>query len=420
MDTLLNNPLLQPQYINKVIQSIPIDTRRYMLADMVPLQTYEADKVVIDVEHSMGGMTQAVARAAESPIIDQWGASQVEFKPAQFREKWALSENDVAVIRRLGTIDQLERAETRIAKIVRGLRMRLENRMEWAKWQMIAGSLTIAQADVQFTVSYAVPSEFTPTLTGTDVWDNASSDPMANILDWLNLYRSEAAEPAMFVYNMNVEKVLLENTEIRNLRDSLFTGQPNEGMISRENLQLVFKAYGGAIPTTVYDKGYWIVMRCQSAMATATTTLVVDDASGVEDGDVLTLEHRDSIFAGRAQVTVSGTPVGNTITLAAGHGQTVTYPVGSVVKIRKPFIPDDKFIILGETPPGTMGLDRWAEFASTYHYYGPGGLMNPTPGMFIKVVNKEDSDPPRIEVISGVNGLPALYNPTNNVYATVL
>lgn len=415
MDSLLNNPLLQPAVVNKLIQSVPMDTSEYMLTNLIPFETVEAEKVVVDVEHMLGGMTQAAVRGAESPTIDQHGVSQFEFRPAHWREKYSLTENDIAVVRKLGTPSQLERAQERIAKIIKALRFRLENRMEWSKWQMVLGSLTIAQRDVQFTVDYKVPSEFTPT-AGT-LW-SASSDPLGDILDWIHLFRDEASEPEGLVYNVNVEKAMLLNDTIRELRDALFTGQSSPGMLTRQNIQLVLDAYA-ALPTTVYDKGYWIIQKLMASAAPAGTTVTVEDATGIEADDELVIEHVDSGFTGRRNVTVQSVS-GNVITVVGTIGGTVTFPVGSMVRTRKPFIPDDRFIIMGKLPPGAMGGDRWAEFISTYHYYGQGGLLNPEPGMFIRVDNHEREDPPRVDIIAGVSGLPVAYTQTNNLVATVL
>jgi hypothetical protein len=416
MDSLLNNPLLQPAVVNKLIESVPMDESEYMLTNMIPFETVEAEKVVVDVEHMLGGMTQAAVRGAESPTIDQSGVSQFEFRPAHWREKYRLTENDIAVLRKLGTASQLERAQERIAKIVKALRYRLENRMEWSKWQMILGSLTIAQSDVQFSVDYHVPTEFQP--VPANLWDTASGDPLSDLLDWIQLFRDEASEPEQMVYNTNIEKVMLQNSAIRTLRDSLFTGQSNPGMLTRENVKMVLNAYC-ALPVTVYDKGYWIIQKLMVAATPAATTLTLEDATGIEADDVLVIEHENSGFAGRRNCTVQSV-TGNVVTLTAAVGGTVTFPVGSMVRTRKPFIPDDRFIIMGKLPPGSMGGDRWAEFISTFHYYGPGGLLNPTPGTFIRVDNHEKDDPPTVDVIAGVSGLPVAYTQTNNLVAAVI
>lgn len=419
MDALLNNPFLQPQYVNKLMQGIPVDDSMYALKDSIPFTTYAGDKVVVDVEYSMGGMTQAATRGAESPIVEQIGASQFEFKPALFREKVALSEKDIHAIRKLGTAGEVQTAAERVAKTVKALRHRIEARIEWSKWEMIRGSLSIAQNDIQFTVDYNVPAEFTP--TAADLWNTTNGDPVVNMQEWEALFESEASEPEKYYFNKVVMRALLQNEAIRTLRDSLLSGQSDPRMISVGNLDLILKQYIGDREYQVYDKGYPIVAKLETALGSATTTFSVDDATGIEDGDVLKVIHAQSGYAGLAYVTVSGAPSGNSITIAAGHGQAgLTFPIGSIVTIRKKFIKDDEFIIMGAIPPGTIGIDTWAEFISTNHYYGPNGLDEPQQGMFIRVDNKVKGDPPTIEIVSGVYGLPASFVQTNNVVATVL
>ena len=417
MDSLANNPLLQPSYVNKVLDAIIPDNADYALTTDIPMVTQETELVVVDVRQQIGGMTMAVAEGAESPIIEQRGAHQYAFMPAHFREKVLLSEKDTKVVRRLGTAAELERAAERVARIVGELRLRLETRMEWTKWQMMYGTLNVDQPDINYTIDYHIPTHFKPTLTGSDLWSDTSSDPLTDWLDWLELYRDEGTIPEYFQYNLAVEKALLLNQTIRDLRDSMFVGQPNPAQLSRESLMQVFNAYAG-IPTQVYDKGYFFIEGTTSAVAPGSTTCTVQENPGFAIGDVVTLVHKNGERAGRVRLTltsVSGVTLG-----FAAPGGSVTFPVGSEVRCKKHFLTDDKFIIRGRLPAGTTGGQNWGEFVSTPHVYGSGGLMNPQPGIFMKSVIKDNDDPPRAMLISGVSGLPVMYHTTVNVIATVL
>jgi len=415
MDGLSNNPLLQPAYVTKVVDSIIPDTESFALTQEVPFRTQENEMVVVDVRQMMGGMTMAVHPGAESPIIEQRGVQQWSFMPAHFREKVLLSENDVKVIRRLGTASELERAQERITKILADLRMRVETRMEWSKWQMVYGSLAIDQPDVKFSIDYKIPTEFKPTLTGGDRWDQATSDPLEDMMNWIELYRDESTDPAFFQYNVKVEKLLLLNTKIRTLRDALFTGQPNMGNLTRDNLAVVINAYTG-MQAKVYDKGYFFVLNLTSPITPVSTSFTVGENPGLVIGDIVTVIHKTGERVGRQRITLSGV-TGTTLTHAA-IGGAVTYPMGSEVRIKKHFIGDKSFIVRGVLPPGATGGRDWAEFISTNNVYGPGGIENPSPGIFSKVLVKNDDDPPRIEIIQGVSGLPVLYWTTINVIAT--
>ena len=418
MEGLSNHPLLQPLYISKVLDSIQPDTAEYALTTDVPIVEQEGEQVIVDVRQTVGGMTMAVAEGAESPVIERRGRQQYMFMPAHFREKQLLGEKDVKKIRQIGTIDQLETAQQRITEILGELRMRLETRMEWSKWQMLYGSLAISQTDVTYSIDYKIPSHFKPALSGADRWTETNSDPMGDIMDWLAYYREEGTIPDFFMYNGNVEKLLLQNATIRELRDTLFQGQTNPALLNRQNISMVFNAYTG-MQAKVYDKGYYHVMKLTSEISPTSNSFTVDENPGVEIGDYVTVVHKSGEQYGRARILITGVS-GTTISHTTDVGGSVTYVVGSEVRVKKHFLGDDKFVIRGRLPVGTTGGPNWGEFISVNHVYGPGGLMNPQPGIFSKVVVKDDDDPPRIEVIAGVSGLPVLYHPTTNLIATVV
>jgi archaeosine-15-forming tRNA-guanine transglycosylase len=293
--------------------------------------------------------------------------------------------------------------------------MRLETRMEWCKWQMIFGQLDITQEDVQFSVDYKIPTEFKPTLTGADRWNQTTADPLDDMIEWNMLYRNEGIEVDFYQANLAVEKQLMQNTKIRTIRDTFFVGGANgANMMSREILGKIIMSYSGT-PYQIYDKGYYFKMKLETPITTVSTSFIVSENPGVITGDIVTVVHKSGELAGTVRITV--TPTGLSFAHAA-IGGSVTYPAGSTVRIKKQFIPDNKFIVRGRLPPGTTGGQNWAEFVSTPSPYN-GGLLNPTPGPFGKTVIDDDGDPPKCYVVSGIYGLPVLYHRTTNVIATV-
>jgi len=414
MDDLMNHELLQPRYISKVLDEIIPDTSEYALTQEVPMVTQDTEQVIVDVRDNIGGMTQAVAAGAESPTVEQRGRSQFQFTPAEFREKTLLSRRDLQCIRKIGTASELESAEERVAEIVGGLRYRLETRMEWCRWQMLFGELEINQEDVQFTVDYGIPSDFTPTLTGTDVWsDLANSDPIDDMLEWVFLYRHEGIDPDYFMMNRAVEKLLLQNEHIRELAEAHFTNTGNTEM-NTARLNDMLKTFAG-YPYKTYDKGYYFKMKLETPITPASTSFIVSENTGVEASDVVTVVHKNGSRYGQVNITV--TPTGLSFAHSA-IGGTMTFPAGSTVRIKKQFIPDDIFIVRGRIPPGTTGGTNFGEFVSVPSEYN-GGLLNPQPGPFGKTVIDDDGDPPKAYILAGIRGLTVHYFPTCNVVATV-
>lgn len=415
MDDLMNHELLQPAYISKVLDEIIPDTSEYALMTDVPLVTQETEQVIVDVRDNIGGMTQAVAAGAESPTVEYRGRSQFQFQPAEFREKTLLSRRDLQAIRKIGTASDLERAEERVAEIVGGLRYRLETRMEWCRWQMLFGELEIAQEDVQFTVDYAIPSDFTPVLTGTDRWsDIANSDPVDDMIEWAFLYRHEGIDPDFFMFNRYIEKLLLQNDKIRDLAEGNYMGTNNVEM-NTVRLGDILKTFAG-YPYKVYDKGYYFKMKLETPITPASTSFIVSENTGVVASDVVTVVHKNGSRYGQVNITV--TPTGLSFAHSA-IGGTMTFPAGSTVRIKKQFLPDDIFVIRGRIPPGTTGGTNFGEFVSVPSEYN-GGLLNPQPGPFGKTVIDNDGDPPKAYILAGIRGLPVHYFPTCNVVADVL
>lgn len=417
MHGLANNPVLQPDYITKVIDDIVPDNANYMLNTEVPMVTQSEGRITVEVRQTIGGMTKAVDPSSESPIIEQRGRQLYDFDPPNWREKVVFGPKDVLKVRKVGSISEIQTAQDLVTDYVGQLRMRLENRIEWSKWQCMLGTLTIAQSDVQFSIDYGIPAHFTPTLTGTDSWDElTTADPLSDMLTWKALYLEEGPDPWKLNFNSVIERLLMLNEKIRALFDSFFVGPANDGMIGQENLFKIIKAYVG-LESQVYDKGYFVVARIEEAITTVSTDFDVNDASGIETGDTVTLIHKNGERSGRVRIVVTGI-TGNNIQHAAIGGST-TFPMYSEIKLKKPFLPNDKFVIRGTIPPGTTGGTAWAEFVSVPHVYGSGGLSAPEAGIFSKVVNKPDDDPPELGIIGGISGGPALYHTTTNVIATV-
>ena len=417
LQSIANHPLLQTKNIVKVINEFDVDLNDFALASEIPVRNIMETKIAVDVRKGVGGMTQAAKSGAESPTVAFYGVSQFEFMPAEWREKVVLTPKEMYSLRKLGTQQDVENVQSILARHLADLRMRLENRMEWSRWQALFGSLTHVASDMEYNVDYKIPADMKPTLTGGDMWDQSTSDPMDDVLEWLEKYRDLAAKPESFWFNSKTQRIIMQNTVVRELRDALFQGQANLGNLTPGNLQAVFNAYAG-IPYAVYNGGYMEVTDLTSAVASSATTLVLRNVGSLAIGDSVILTDVAGDVAGRVRLTVASvTPSTNTITVDA-PGTDRAYAVGSTVRVKKFFIPDGKFVVKGTLPSTIEGGPQWAEIISTAHPYGPDPTV-PAMGMFAKTVIHEDADPPKVEIIVGMNGLPVVYHRDVNVIATV-
>lgn len=418
LSSLANHPLLQTDNLMKVIQEIEPDQGSYLLAGEVPIENINETRITVDVRTGAGGMTQMAQPGAESPTVSFYGNGQWSFDPAEFREKVILTPKEMYSLRKLGTKQEVEAVQAIIARHVGDLRMRLETRMEWLRWQVLFGQLTITQKDLELNLDYKIPSDMKPTLTGGDLWSASTADPMDDVLEWLEKFRDISANADHFAFNGKTHRQIMQNAAIRDLRDAFFTGQSSSSMLNKDNMREIFKAYCG-IEYKVYDGGYSEITDLTSAVASAGTSLVVRDIGTIAVGDSIHLIHKDTQMTGRVRCAVTAVVASTkTITIAA-PGANIAYPAGSRIHAKKFFIPDSKFIIRGKLPPSTEGGTNWASIISTLHPYGANPMV-PTAGIFAKTNIHDKDDPPKVELIAGFNGAPVMYHPDTNLIATVL
>jgi len=395
----------------RVIEDIPPQTEVFRGEEMFPLVTQPGPKVEWDIKRPLGGMTQAVARGAESPVIHRRGVGQASFEPAQFREKVILGESDVTTLRKLGTWEQRSKAAELISDIMIDLNARLDTRIEWLRWQpVVTNAVTINSNKVQYTVSYNLPTRMRP--TASPLWSTiATADPITDIQTWLRLARGTGGRVKKFWYNTKVEQYLFQNTRILSLIDRIFHSG-NVGIMSQAILGSIFKTYIGNYEAEVYDSGYNLITYTTAANAAGAGphTIVVDDGSGYAVGDVCQITASDE--SAEENVTISAVS-GNTIT--ATGTLAGTYPAASMLRCYKTYIPDSVFIIECDFPPGSGPK---GEVISVDAVYGQGSLTNPVPGKFAETIFM-NKDPKQIEIICGINALGVIYRKRGFIVATV-
>lgn len=117
---------------------------------------------------------------------------------------------------------------------------------------------------------------------------------------------------------------------------------------------------------------------------------------------------------------LSATNVTQALKLLFPEIEFIIYDEGYVEEVNKkavfsPFIPDNRFIIIGEGQPGEDLMD----FGSTISLHN-GGLDQPQPGKFSIVEDKSEQEKnPYIDITVGIYGLPRLYHPNWVVTAKV-
>lgn len=139
--------------------------------------------------------------------------------------------------------------------LVNGVRARVEAmRME----AIASGTVTLAENNLSATINYGVPSDHKEVLSGTDLWSDPASDPIAQIMEWSNTL---GTNPTRALTSNTVLGALLKHPKVAG---ALF-GQGTSRIASRAELNAYLQQLGlPAIAT--YDAVY----RKQAANGTYT------------------------------------------------------------------------------------------------------------------------------------------------------
>jgi len=367
------------------------------------------EKIVIDVKNYYDGLIPAVAPGAESPIVLKQTRGVMTYLPAYFRGKKLITEGSIDLLRKLGTDNQKETRQELMAGWLADLDRQTELRIEHSRWEvLVTGEYSYTIDGQTITVDYNVGAKYYPVLTGTDVWsDLDDSDPMSDLVAWSLLFRGSPASLGLIYLNMKTFSYLSRNAIIRDYIKTSFGS--DRRIVNRQHIEEVFRAeIPGFTALEIYDEGYNAHSFVSSTASAGQKNITVEDATMFSAGDVITLKSADETTQEDATIDSISS---NIVTVLVNL--TSAYAVGANMTAFKPFIPDGKVILKGKVPAGELDMS----FVTTPSPYN-GGLMNPQPGKFAKTIIT-DGDPPKIELVSGIYGLPVMRKDTN-IVATVL
>lgn len=248
-------PLLKNSVLTGVVRDFKTDVSTFRGAPWCPIVGAKpgTDTIEWDIVTGAKGMTPAVYPGAPSPILVHKPVAHKSFKTVQWREKMVYSETDLLYLRQPGTYDQTY-GQGMIADDLSDLNVRVETRLEYLRWQMLAGSLTITYPDtVTQTIDYEVPSGNKPTVSVP--WATAATaDPVANVNAWKLLMRGTPVQPGSLTMNQKTYNYLPAITTIRDLIQYQFGYDlvRSGGLVP---MGAVSEAFQG-LPIEIYDGGY--------------------------------------------------------------------------------------------------------------------------------------------------------------------
>lgn len=143
-----------------------------------------------------------------------------------------------------------------IDQLVAGVRARVEAmRME----VLASGQVTVKENGLNFTLDYHVPTEHKEALTGTNVWTNENSDPLADIERWIDALDTK---PTRALTSRKIYRALATHPKII----AAIFGKDSGRVVSQADLDAFMETHSYPVIRT-YDEKY----KVQQADGTYTT-----------------------------------------------------------------------------------------------------------------------------------------------------
>lgn len=195
-----------------------------------------------------GSMIPTIAPMSAFDTEAEMGSREAKIGNAELgyiKRKMQLKEKDLVALRNPRDPQEEDYLKKRVYNDLDFLVNGVHSRIELMRMQLLTTGVVTAEADgIDFKVDYHIPTEHK--VTPTKTWDDAASDPIADMLAWVDLLDFT---PSYVLTSSKVKTALLNNDSIQELFK-------RRGMIgSLGDLNSLLSAYGLPIIAT-YDAKY--------------------------------------------------------------------------------------------------------------------------------------------------------------------
>lgn len=176
-------------------------------------------------------------------------ANKQELELSLIKRKMQLKETDIIALENPRTQAEQDylvgQVYNDIDSLVAGVRARVEAmRME----VLAAGQVTVKENGLNFTLDYHVPDEHKEALTGTNVWTNENSDPLADIERWIDTLDTK---PTRALTSRKIYRALASHPKII----AAIFGKDSGRVVSQADLDAFMETHGYPVIRT-YDEKY--------------------------------------------------------------------------------------------------------------------------------------------------------------------
>ncbi len=164
---------------------------------MKPVKTPVLDKVFAkkkrqltgifawDVKTATNNLMASIATSAEATVRGGIGKVEVTCSAPRYATKELISANDLADMRKFGSVTETELLKERVAEEQADMKANTDLTREFQAVKALSG--VVVDKNGKQLVNFNVPAEMKPVLSGTALWADDASDPIKNLRAWKKL-----------------------------------------------------------------------------------------------------------------------------------------------------------------------------------------------------------------------------------------
>lgn len=432
-----------PMELRSVLREYILKRNSRILEKFLPTTMHDVDRLLIDIAQvDIGGATHVSVDGAESRHVPKtMGGSRQEFEGQEFREKYVFTGTDYSKIRRLGTLEERQTAGNMVLKAQAQLGERLLNRAELLRSETIFDNqVTLDFEGNSQVITYGHPDFLRPS-AGT-AWSNVASNILGDLNNWHEFLADSASSGYVdLVISRATNRKIMNNTAIREIFRAHYENTGRGDMSPADNINTmgpagreILSRFVGDFNIVVSDDYVHYATNLIAPAAAAQDEIVVRSLEGFAVGRMVMVQSRAEKKFDR--LTVAAIDADNmTVTLSGDLDNA--YGIGTQVVVRRQIVPDNKILLVarydgsiirpdlsfsgyadGENQEEIDMASAVGELALTRNTYFIDDEER-VPGFFSQMNHLTKEDPPRVELISGMKGLPRVNYIEKYLVATI-
>lgn len=239
--------------------------RTFLLDTFFPaVETSSSEHVDIDIMKGKRRLAPFVNPRHAGKVVERIGFTTRSYKPPYIKPKMEFNPANLPD-RQPGTTvydeagSAMDRAATCLARDLREMQEMTTRREEWMASQALNGGvITVTGEGISDTIDFQMAANHKVTLTSTDKWTDAASNPLADFRAWQRRCAQDSGVlPNVAVLGSDVVDAFLANDEVK---DQLDTRRADIGMVDVRQLPngvtYLGSLFGGGLDIFGYDEWY--------------------------------------------------------------------------------------------------------------------------------------------------------------------